>query len=35
VEKSDVGIMIFSLSLQSRAKKWYKDMPDASMTDIN
>jgi hypothetical protein len=35
VEKSDVSIRIFSLSLQSRAKKWYKDLPAASINDLN
>jgi hypothetical protein len=35
VEKSDVSIRIFSLSLQSRAKKWYKDLPAASISDLN
>ena len=35
VEKSDVSIRIFALSLQSRAKKWYKDLPVASISDLN
>jgi hypothetical protein len=35
VEKSDVSIRLFSLSLQSRAKKWYKDLPAASINDLN
>ena len=35
VEKSDASIRLFALSLQSRAKKWYKDLLVASISDLN
>ena len=35
MEKNNVSIRIFSLSLQSRAKKWNKDLPAASINDLN
>ena len=35
VEKSDFSIRLFSLSLQSGAKKWYKDLLAASISNLN
>ena len=35
VEKSDVSIIPFALSLQSRAKKWYKYLLATSINNLN
>jgi len=34
IDEGDVSIRLFSLSLHGKVKRWFKSLPDGSITDL-